>query len=46
MQNHPESGSGLAEITVRFFVRREQQPWGAEEVEKYSDEEIMQWDVN
>ena len=33
------------EVTVRFFVRRPDFPWGAEDPNDYSLEEVIQWDV-
>jgi hypothetical protein len=33
------------EVTVRFFTRREGQPWGAKDVEDYKLDEVVQWDV-
>jgi hypothetical protein len=33
------------EVTVRFFGRRDGQPWSVEDLERYEAEDIMQWDV-
>ncbi len=33
------------EVTVRFFVRRPTQPWGADNPDDYKTEEVVQWDV-
>jgi hypothetical protein len=33
------------EVTVRFFVRRPAQPWGADNPDDYQAEEVVQWDV-
>jgi hypothetical protein len=34
-----------SDVTVRFFVRRDQQPWNDEDLDKYELEEVMQWDA-
>ena len=34
------------EVTVRFFVRRPDFPWGAEDPNDYSLDEVIQWDID
>ena len=34
------------EVTVRFFVRRPDSPWGAEDPNDYPLEEVIQWDID
>ena len=34
------------EVTVRFFVRRLDSPWGAEDPNDYLLEEVIQWDID
>ncbi len=35
----------LDDVTVRFFTRRPEQPWGSDDPEEFEMEEIAQWDV-
>lgn len=35
----------IDEVTVRFFVRRPDLPWGSEDPNDYSLEEVIQWDI-
>lgn len=41
LSRDPEFG----EVTVRFFVRRAANPWGAENPDAYEAEEVIQWDL-
>jgi len=41
LSRDPESG----EVTVRFFGRRPEEPWGAEDPDEYQLEDIVYWDV-
>ena len=33
------------DVTVRFFLRRAAERWGAEDPDEYKAEEVAQWDV-
>jgi len=37
--------SDSQDVSIRFFMKREAQPWGVEDLEKYTLEAVMQWDV-